>query len=308
MKSRRFLRLVVHGKVADRIDLRDAVERVRRSGHRTEVAVTWEERDAARLAMDASLAGVDTVVAVGGDGTINEVASGILGARRAVGEGPSLGILPLGTANDFARSAGIPADASEALELVVSGQPSTIDAGRVGDHVFVNVATGGAGAQLTAETPEAMKKVLGGVAYLVTGLTRFGSLRPIEGAFTGPGFEWRGRFLVMAIGNGRQAGGGHVLCPDALVDDGLLDVRILPALPDDEEFGVLRALLSDGLGALERRVVSARVRSIDLRAKDAMQLNLDGEPIEGDSFHIDALPRCLAVHLPEASPLLGRQD
>jgi len=308
MKSRRFLRLVVHGKVADRIDLRDAVERVRRSGHRTEVAVTWEERDAARLAMDASLAGVDTVVAVGGDGTINEVASGILGARRAVGEGPSLGILPLGTANDFARSAGIPADASEALELVVSGQPSTIDAGRVGDHVFVNVATGGAGAQLTAETPEAMKKVLGGVAYLVTGLTRFGSLRPIEGAFTGPGFEWRGRFLVMAIGNGRQAGGGHVLCPDALVDDGLLDVRILPALPDDEEFGVLRALLSDGLGALERRVVSARVRSIDLRAKDAMQLNLDGEPIEGDSFHIDALPRCLAVHLPKASPLLGRQD
>lgn len=257
--------------------------------------------------MSAALSGTDTIVAVGGDGTINEVASGILGARRALGEGPSLGILPLGTANDFARSAGIPLDAWSALELVTSTDPVSIDAGRVGDHVFVNVATGGAGATVTAETSESMKKILGGVAYLVTGLSRFGSLRAVKGSFRGPGFGWSGQFLVMAIGNGRQAGGGHVLCPDALVDDGLLDVRILPDVPDDEEFRVLKELLSDGFVALERGVVSARVQSLDLEFGESVQVNLDGEPIAGEAFHVDALPRCLQVHLPKKSPLLSER-
>lgn len=307
MPNRRFLRLVVHGKLADRADLRDAVLRTRERGHHVEVSVTWEERDAARLAMEGALSGVDTIVAVGGDGTINEVAAGILGARRALGEGPSLGILPLGTANDFARSAGIPAGAVDALDLVVSREATEIDAGRVGDHVFVNVATGGVGASVTAETPEAMKRILGGAAYLVTGLSRFGSLRAIEGTFSGPELDWSGRFLMMAIGNGRQAGGGHVLCPDALVDDGLLDVRILPDMPEDEELGVLADLLSEGFVAIERGIVSARVQSVDLVAEEPMQINLDGEPITGESFHIDALERCLRVHLPEGSPLLSRR-
>jgi lipid kinase YegS len=302
------MRIVVHGKVAARADLREAVSRIRELGHRVEVMVTWEAGDAARFAVDASLSGVDVVVAGGGDGTINEVASGILGARRTIGHNPSMsmGIVPLGTANDFAGSAKIPEDPYEALVLATSTDPVSIDVGRVGDQIFVNVATGGVGATLTSETPEPMKKILGGAAYLVTGLSHFGSLGQTQGTFQGPDFEWSGRFLVMAVGNGRHAGGGHVLCPEAVVDDGLLDVRILPEVPHEEYFPILKYVFNQGFESLERNVVSARVPWVDIEVEEPLQVNLDGEPMSGMRFHVAAIPRSLPVHLPDGCPLLSR--
>ena len=140
----------------------------------------------------------------------------------------SLVLLPLGTANDFSRSAGIPLEPAEALELL-DVPPRDIDLGEVGGQIFLNMATGGFGSQVTANTSEDLKKVLGGAAYLFTGLSRFSELHAAYGELQGPDFHWSGELLALGIGNGRQAGGGHVLCPQALADDGLLDISILPA-------------------------------------------------------------------------------
>ena len=149
----RSIRIVIHGKAAGRMDVREAVKAARARGHRVEVSVTWEAGDAARLAELAVAAGQAIVVAGGGDGTVNEVATGLMRASSSADCRPAIGILPLGTANDLAHACGIPLDPAEALRLVTDGHPQPIDVGRVQDRVFVNVATGGFGTQVTLETP-----------------------------------------------------------------------------------------------------------------------------------------------------------
>lgn len=300
----RRLRIIVHGKSADNARLREAVKRQREQGHCIEVRVTWEEGDAARFAEQAAEEGIETVVAAGGDGTISEVAAGLASWGLAREGLPSLGILPLGTANDLAVAAGIPEDPVAALTLVVSREAVSVDLGRVGEQVFVNMATGGFGAQVTRETPEELKKSLGGAAYLITGLSRFSGIKDARGQFRGPGFEWSGSFLVFAIGNGQQAGGGHVLCPGARIDDGMLELCILPSLPPEELAGTLARVLRDGLGAVERYLISARLPWVELEAESGLSINLDGEPLSGTKLRFESLPAALRMHLPEASPLL----
>jgi lipid kinase YegS len=280
------------------------VATAREKGHNVLIHVTWEQGDAARFAQHAVHQGADVVVAGGGDGSINEVAFGLVTAAAGPTGIPSLGVIPLGTANDFARSAGIPLEATAALDLVVSRPAVPIDLGRIGDRLFVNVATGGFGTHVTVETREELKKTLGGAAYLLTGATRFSSIRAAKARFAGPDFEWEGSFLVLAIGNGRQAGGGHVLCPEATVDDGLLDVRILPEVPQGEVGKALGSVMREGLDAVERAVVGARLSTLDIEAPDEIFINLDGEPISGKRFHVEAVPKALRLHLPAECPLL----
>ncbi|RBJ85139.1 lipid kinase YegS, partial [Xanthomonas oryzae pv. oryzae] len=98
-----------------------------------------------------------------------------------------------------------------------------------GPRWCANVASGGFGTQVTVETDEGLKKMLGGLAYLITGMSRLGRIDPIGARFNGPDFSWEGEFIALGLGNGRQAGGGQALCPEAVIDDGLLDVTIVPA-------------------------------------------------------------------------------
>jgi lipid kinase YegS len=299
--------LVLHGKVAMREDVRAAVRAVRDEGCRVEVRVTWEGGDAGRFARQAAEAGFGVVVAGGGDGTVNEVVGGLVeGTEAAAADSlPSLGILPLGTANDLARACRIPFDPSAALRLAVSGPAATVDVGRANGRCFLNVATGGFGAQVTVGTPEELKKILGRAAYLLTGLTRFSSIRPARGRMSAPRFAWEGAFLVLAVGNGRQAGGGYEICPEALLNDGLLDVRLLPQLPSEEAPHVLGVLLRDGLDAVQRTLVGARVPWLGIEAEEPLQINLDGEPITDTRFRFELLPRRLLMKLPPACPLLA---
>ena len=168
--------------------------------------------------------------------------------------------------------------------------------------MFLNMATGGFGSQVTANTSEDLKKVLGGAAYLFTGLTRFSELHAAHGELHGPDFHWKGDLLALGIGNGRQAGGGQVLCPHALADDGLLDISILPA--PQEVVSTLRDLLSGGLG-IDNMFVRARLPWVEITVAEGLYINLDGEPLEGDHLRFEARPGALRVHLPADSPVLG---
>ena len=297
--------LVLHGKAAARADVRAAVRSVRDKGHQVEVRVTWEAGDATRFARQAAQSGVDVVIAGGGDGSINEVAAGLIEAAATARPSLSLGILPLGTANDLAHSCGIPLDPTEALRLALTGAATPLDVGRANGRSFLNLATGGFGAQVTVATPNELKRVLGGAAYLLTGVANFSSIRPARGRLVGPEFDWEGPFLVLGIGNGRQAGGGHQLCPQALLDDGLLDVRLLPEVPPRDFPAVLSALLHEGLDAIGRTVVGARVPWLEIETDELLQINLDGEPISAMQFRFDVLPQRLPTVLPPGCPLLG---
>jgi lipid kinase YegS len=286
--------LILHGKQAANDEVREAVGALRESGVAIDVRVTWEAGDAQRLVDEALAAGYARIVAGGGDGTLRDVAEAMGLARTQA----SLALLPLGTANDFARAAGVPLEPAAALALLQ--QPArAVDLGQVGEQLFLNMATGGFGSQVTANTSEDLKKVLGGAAYLFTGLTRFSELQPAAVELQGEGFHWQGQLLALGIGNGRQAGGGQVLCPDAVADDGLLDIAILPA-PQDV-VGALRDLLAgDGL------FVRARLPWVEIKSSQGLDINLDGEPLQASSLRFAALPGALRLHLPADSALLSR--
>lgn len=290
---------ILHGKQALNEEVRAAVQDQRKRGWDIAVRLTWEAGDAQRLVDEALAAGFRVLIAGGGDGTLRDIAEAL--ALADVAHEASLVLLPLGTANDFARAAGVPLEPAAALALL-DAPARAVDMGEVGGQLFLNMATGGFGSQVTANTSEDLKKVLGGAAYLFTGLSRFSELRAAQAELHGPDFHWQGDLLALGIGNGRQAGGGHVLNPDALIDDGLLDIAILPAPTD--VVSTLGGFLSGGLG-LENFFIRARLPWVEIKSAVGLDINLDGEPMEGNSWRFNALPAAIKVHLPAHSALFG---
>ena len=301
-------RFILHGKQAGNEALREQVARLRSEGFEVGVRVTWEPGDGARFADEAVADGVDLVLSAGGDGTLNEIAGALAARDQAAELLPALAVLPLGTANDFATAAAVPSTLEDAIAHAQSAPLRLVDLVRVecDGRVawFVNVATGGFGTEVTTETPEELKRTFGRVAYLMTGIARFSSLRSASGRFHGDGFAWEGEFLTLGIGNARLAGGGHALCPDALLDDGLVDVAILPAPEEGALAEVLGTLFRDGRAGLENAAIRARVPELWVSADHGMTLNLDGEPIQGSEFHIQVVPRRLRMPLAADCPLL----
>jgi lipid kinase YegS len=296
MTQRRAI-LILHGKQALNEEVRGAVMDKRQQGWELDVRLTWEGGDAQRLVEEALAAGHRQIIAGGGDGTLRDIAEALALAQTDA----ELTIMPLGTANDFARAAGVPLEPGAALDLL-DAPARAVDLGEVDGRLFLNMATGGFGSQVTANTSEDLKKVLGGAAYLFTGLSRFSELSTAYGELNGPDFHWRGDLLALGIGNGRQAGGGHLLCPSALADDGLLDISILPA--PQELVSTLKGLLEGGLG-IDNMFIRARLPWVELKSAQGLDINLDGEPLSGENLRFSARPAALRVHLPAGSALLG---
>jgi lipid kinase YegS len=292
----RTLRLILNGKASLEPEVRSAVEAVRGEGHLVEVRVTWEQGQAAHFAQEAAESGFDVVVAGGGDGTTSEVASGLI----AAGEGiqTALGILPLGTGNDLARTLGLPVeDAAAALHLAANGNLRRIDVGTVNGRPFVNVASGGFGAEVTARTPPELKKALGGAAYSLTGLLTAGDIRPNTCRVVAEGQSIELSIATLAVGNGRHAGGGFQVAPQAVLDDGLLDLVIVPAVA----LGELPALVTELFKVTDeenRHVLYWQVPACQLHFTDDFLMNLDGEPLSDRDFSIRTLPGRLPVVVP----------
>ncbi|WP_406234286.1 lipid kinase YegS [Isoptericola jiangsuensis] len=302
-------RLILNGKSAGNDDLRNAVGHWRGQGVQLEVRVTWEEGDAERYVAEAIDHGVDVIVAAGGDGTLSAVAETLAHREEPADTLPSLALVPMGTANDFATSAGIPNDPDGAFALIGQAPARPIDLLRVdadGKRWWcANLASGGFGTQVTVETDAGLKKMLGGLAYVITGIAKLGRIEPITARLTGPDFEWEGGFIALGIGNGRQAGGGQQLCPQALIDDGLLDVTVVPEL-DGEVAATLGQMLTGGKdAALERVATRAQLPWLQIEAPQALTLNLDGEPVQAQRFRIDCVAGRVRMHLPADCELLS---
>jgi lipid kinase YegS len=298
--DKRSLRIVLNGKSAELPSVREAVLYCRDQGHDVEVRVTWEGGQAEEFALEAARAGREIVVAAGGDGTASAVVAGVLKAGEQADT--AIGIIPLGTANDFANGCHIPLDPRQALQLIASADARAIDVGLVNDRPFINVASAGIGAEVTAETPAGMKRVLGGAAYSLMGILKAFTMTPHEGRIVTPDGEYIGKMALMAIGNGRLAGGGFQVAPRALLDDGLLDLVVVP----DVSFPETGPLVSE-LIRLEseepQRVLYRQFASFEIQANHEMAMNLDGEPIRASTFRVEVLPRRLKFLLPPDAPL-----
>lgn len=301
--------LILNGKSAGDDAVREAVAQLRRQGQDLKVRVTWEAGDAERYVREAIAAQARLLIAGGGDGTLSEVAEALAHTGQDALQLPALALLPLGTANDFATAAGIPIEPLSALQLPAHTHARPIDLLRVdGDgevHWCANLASGGFGTEVTVETHDGLKKMLGGLAYVITGISRLGRIEPIQARIRGEGFDWQGGFIALGIGNGRQAGGGQQLCPEALLDDGLLDLTIVPEL-SGELMSTLGTLFSEGKhAALEQVAERTRLRELWIEAEQLLTLNLDGEPLQARRFHVQCVAGRVRMHLPVETALLG---
>lgn len=294
------MRIILNGKKAGLEPVRSAIFKAREQGP-LEVRVTWEAGDVERLVREAVAEGCSRLVAGGGDGSVKEMGDALL--RLDPEERPEMAILPLGTANDFATGCGIPADPLEALDLARNGELRRVDGVRANDDYFVNVASGGFGAQVTSSTPVALKNFLGGGAYTLSGVVQAVGFVPYQGTLRVPGETIEGKAIVGAVCNGRQAGGGQQLAPGALIDDGLLEVVGLRHFPAKDLPQVLSELNDPELsGTYVKRY---RVPWAEWDAAAEVPINLDGEPIRAKKVRFEVLPGALKVVLPADCPMTG---
>ena len=282
--------LIVHGARADRPDVRHLVDWVREKGHRVELHSTFEAGDATDFAARAAKRGVDVVAAAGGDGTVNEVVNGLDGYDVP------LGIIPLGTANDFARQVGIPADADHAMDVILQRKPRRLDTASLNGRRFLNVSTGGIGAEATAETSPEVKASLGPIAYAITGIKKFADLKAKSARFAGDGFEYEGEFLIFALGLTRSTGGGTIVTPMASATDGLLDLCVVEHM-SRRDFARLALRVKRGEHLGQEGVHYAQVKHVTITSNEPLPVNVDGEMSNAERLTYRARSRDLWVHV-----------
>jgi lipid kinase YegS len=296
---RRKVHLILNGKVAGNGALRQAIVEQRGLGHSIRMRVTRKKGDARRLVAEADE--TDLLIAAGGDGTLNEVIHGLMDLSKVTR--PALGIIPLGTANDFAAGCGIPKDPQKALALCMQGRAVPIDVGKANQRWFLNAASAGFAAEVTATTPPELKRLLGQAAYAVMGAILAMNVRHYRGRLTLPNREVSGSGPMAIVSNGSQTGGGVQVAPRARIDDGLLDVLVVRQIP-------ARALLT---AARELQELSPDGEYIsywqtpwaEVYPEGSIPVNLDGEPLRFARVRYEAVPGAIRLIAPSNCPLLS---
>ncbi|HUI40712.1 MAG TPA: diacylglycerol kinase family protein [Terriglobia bacterium] len=257
----------------------------------------------------------DLIIAVGGDGTLSEVANGYLRNDEPIRPNVQLGFLPVGTGSDFRRTLRIPADVRQAIEILATGKPLDIDVGRVTfvglDGVerrrhFINLVSFGMGGEVAAGAKNCLTAFGGTAAFFGATLRTIASYRGrrIELELDGDG-HWLPFFVSnVAVGNGQYHGGGMRPCPTALLSDGVLELTVIDYLNAFEIARDIRVLYSENVYRLPK-VHHLRARRLSARADEPTRIEVDGEPLGWLPLEIEVLPRRLPVLVSPFSPLFA---
>lgn len=283
------------GREEMRRRLPDVLQRLERGGLETSTHMTTGEGDATLAAAEAVERGFDVIIAAGGDGTLYEVINGMAEKENR----PPLGILPLGTTNDFARALCIPRNWEAACDLIVRGHTQAIDVGKVNQRYFINIAGGGSLTELTYEVPSKLKTVLGQLAYYMKGIEKLPRLKPIEAFIKSEDRDLHEEIMMFLIANSNSVGGFEKLSPDASLHDGLLDVFILKKCNLAEFIRVLTLALR-GEHFSDPNLIYFKTRSIQITSPDYVQLNLDGEFGGTLPCEVSVLPSHLHIFVDKA--------
>ena len=282
-----------------------------------EVRYTAHPGHATEIAQAELHDGCDLIIAVGGDGTIHEIANGFLERSEPIRPQARLGIIPMGTGGDFQRSLGIPSDIERAVDIIAGGEAWPIDLGRVrltghdGELVtrfFVNMVSFGMGGEVAVRAKDFAGLLGGKAAFLAGTLAVFVSYQAKHVRLTLDGSPLPGELTItnVAIGNGGYHGGGMHPCPRALLDDGQLEVTTIDHLSMFELVRALPVLYSADIYQ-HPKVRHYRARKIRAESADLTLVEVDGEALGRLPLEIEILPRKLPVLLPAGSPLLGKQ-
>jgi len=289
--------LILHRKSANRPEIKEAVKAVRADGIPLRVLIPYNKKEKPRVVAESLAAGARRVIAGGGDGTINAVARALVGDGATAPEAV-LGIMPLGTANDFARGCELPVDDLVAcLRIACTRTPRAIDVGRCNDRVFINVASAGFGAEITATTPVDLKRALGGGAYALMGLVRAAKLSPYPVTLRVPGEATvNGEMLFAAVGNNRFAGGGFAVAERSDMRDGLLDLTaLLKGDGLEVDLQRLKVEIENPMAPGNQNIFYRQLPEFTIESDTKLHCNLDGEPYLKRKLRFSVLPRHLEV-------------
>jgi diacylglycerol kinase (ATP) len=255
-----------------------------------EIAMTAGDGDAARAARVAIADGCSTVFAAGGDGTVNEVLNGVAGADAL--DRTTIGIVPLGTGNDFAAALGIPAGVEPALDVLLQGRTLDVDLGEVNGRLFVNTSGGGFIAEASVAVTPQLKTIAGRLAYFIGGAQTLLEFDPVRATVAlEPGGQRIGLGLyAFAVCNSRLIGGGRLIAPDAVIDDGLLDVCLIEAM-SAIEFVALARKVADGDHVDDPRVRYVQASSARFELEREVRVNTDGEVFTARRCEYRVLPK-----------------
>jgi diacylglycerol kinase (ATP) len=240
----------------------------------------------------------------GGDGSVSSVVDFL--AHHDV----TLGLLPLGTANDFARTLGIPADVEKACETIASGKIVDVDLGLAGDNYYVNVASVGLSVGVTQALSSGLKRRIGALAYPTAAIRAFLRHEPFSARLTFPDGDHESveydRLLQVAVGNGRFYGGGMVVAPESGIDDRSLDIYAIELGRHRDLIGAARYLKSGDFIRSES-VSQYRTERVRLETEPDLPINIDGEVVARTPQDFSVAHNSLKVLVPPGSTA-ARQD
>jgi diacylglycerol kinase (ATP) len=259
-----------------------------------EVRVTQHAGEAEILARAAIRAGSDYVIAVGGDGTLNEVINGIATSRRA--RQVCVGVVPVGTANDFARSIGLIGDVEANIDTLLAKKTTVIDLVRMTSgrrRYFVNVSAGGFSSVMNEKLTSEIKAAWGPLAYLRSAAAALPELQAYRTTMIFDDVEELVIDLYnVVVANGQFAGGGLPIALQANLSDGLLDVVLVPKRPA-AEMALLAAQMLLGKHISSDAVIFRRAKKVSVQSRPGMWFNADGELVGNEPAVFQIVPRAL---------------
>lgn len=254
-----------------------------------EIVMTTGSRDGEAAAAQAAADGCDRVFVAGGDGTLNEVVNGLMGAGAL--DRVRIGLLPLGTGNDFARMLHLSEDPDEAVASLVGGREVAVDVGTLNGRAFINASGGGFISEVSEAVDDRLKSIAGRLAFLIGGAQVVLDYEPVPVRIQvddEPAFDATPH--MFAVCNARQIGGGRLIAPHAEIDDGCLDVCLVDAMPVLEFVSLLRRV-ADGSHLDDERVHYFRARAMTMTFERPVKVNTDGELLEATTCAYRVLPR-----------------
>lgn len=293
MKRARIIYNPTSGRELFKKHLPEVLEKLEKAGYETSCHATTCEGDAVEAAKYAVERGFDLVIAAGGDGTLNEVVAGISTYEKR----PKVGLIPMGTTNDFARALRIPRDIDKALNIILADETIPVDVGIVNDRYFINIAGGGKMTELTYDVPSKLKTVLGQLAYYLKGIEMLPSIRASKLRIEYDGEVFEDEAMMFLVGLTNSVGGFEKLAPNSSINDGKFTLLILKKC-NIAEFIRLVTLAIGGNHLEDPLVIYKKASHIHVTAEDHVQLNLDGEYGGNVPAVFENLPRHIEVFVP----------
>ena len=260
------------GKELFKRTLPDVLIKLEKAGFETSAYATEKIGDATTEAKRCLTQDYDVLIAAGGDGTLNEVINGIAEHPNR----PKIGIIPMGTVNDFGRALHLPNDIMSAIDVIIEGHSTRVDIGKMNSRYFINLAAGGQLTQVSYETPSRLKSIVGPFAYYIKGFEMLPQMKAVDLRIEYDDEVFQGEALLFLLGLTNSMAGFEKLVPDAKLDDGYFTLIIVEKA-NLAELGHIMTLASRGEHIKHPKVHYKKARSINISSFIDMQLNVDGE-------------------------------